>query len=120
MEDSTGSDIELGELRLLIPDDLDGSTADLRGWLMSGPPTAPWHVHPEAPSRGMGAETGIGLALESATAVVEVGSRVRLWLKRRDPRPARLAATAIVQFDGKPYRLTVRLDPVEAGDGRPA
>ena len=94
---------EIRAILLSVPGDLDGSGAELRGWLMSAGPEAPWRVLPQAPSEGQGVAGQIALVLPSAAAAVALYDRVRLWLSRRRPRPRPLQMTGIVEIEGRPY-----------------
>lgn len=109
---------EIREILLSVPGDVDGSGADLRGWLLSAGREAPWRVLPQAPADGQGVAEQIALVLPSAAAAVALYDRVRLWLSRRAPRPKPLRMTGIVEIEGRRYALTVSLEPLEAGNGR--
>jgi hypothetical protein len=112
--------VAVNTITVSLPDDTDGSGADLRGWLTSAGPDAPWRLLPQPPSEGQGPAETVGLVLDSAAASVALYDRFRLWLTRRRSRPARVRLTADVEIDGKAYTLTVTLDPRESENGRTA
>jgi hypothetical protein len=112
--------VGIREVYLSVPDDLDGSAADLRGFLLSAGPHMPWQLGPQAPSAGQGLAESIGLVLDSAAAGVALWDRCRLWLKQRRQHETRVMVTATIELDGQLYKMIVSLDPVEAGDERPA
>jgi hypothetical protein len=112
--------VTVNTVTLLLTDDNDGSGADLRGWLKSAGPDAPWQLTPQPPSEGQGPAETVGLVLGSSAATVALYDRFRLWLSRRRTRTTRVRLTAEVEFDGKGYILTVTLDPRESEDGRTA
>jgi hypothetical protein len=112
--------VEVNEVALSIPDDLDGSSAALRGWLMSAGPDVPWRVLPPAPSEGQGIAEQIALSLESSAALVAVYDRVRLWISRRGKHAKPVTAVTVVEIDGTKYELIVTLNPLENDHGRTA
>lgn len=109
------SEVQVGEVSLSIPDDIDGSGAALRGWLMSAGPEAPWRLLPAGSSDGQGPAETIGLVLDSAAATVALYDRVRLWLSRRKPREPKVSLTTVVKLGENAYKLTISLDPLEGG-----
>jgi hypothetical protein len=126
---SLGACVEIRGLTLSVDDDLDGTTAALRGWLESVEPGAPWRVCPPAPSEGQGIADSIELALESTGAFLEVYDHVRQWIGNRGKRAKPVTAQAVVEIDGreyeavveidgKEYELVVKLNPLERGNGR--
>jgi hypothetical protein len=44
--------VNIHDVYLSVPDDLDGSAADLRGFLLSAGPHVPWQLQAQAPSAG--------------------------------------------------------------------
>lgn len=112
--------MEVKEVTLSVLDDFDGSSAALRGWLMSAGPDAPWQVRPSAPSEGQGIAEQIELSLESSVALLVLYDRVRLWISRRGKQAKPVTAVTVVEIDGTMYELIVTLNPLENGNGRPA
>lgn len=113
--------MELRELTLAVPDDMDGSGAALRGWLRSAGPEAPWQVLPPQPSDGQGALEAIAVVLNSTVAALTLYDRVRLWIDRRGKRAKRVTATAVLEIDGIRRKVTVTMEPMEDdGNGRTA
>jgi len=113
--------VELREVTLAVPDDIDGGGAALRGWLRSAGPDVPWRVLPPEPSDGQGALETIAVMLDSAVAVITLYDRVRLWIEHRGQRAKRVMATAVVEIDGVRRKVTVTMEPPEDdGNGRTA
>jgi hypothetical protein len=112
--------VTVSTVTLSLPGDDDGSAADLRGWLKSTGPDAPWRLLPQPPSEGQGPAETVGLVLDSTAATVALYDRFRLWLSRRRSRTTRVRLTAEVELAGQAYTLTVTLDPRESEDGRTA
>ena len=118
MEFPQQSGVRIERVTVSVPDDLSGATLDLRGWLMSAGPDAPWCLAPPEPSGGQGPVETIGVILDSAAAAVALCDRLREWLRRRRSRDTGLKVVAFTELDGKKYKITVSLDPAEDSDDR--
>ena len=113
--------VELREVTLAVPDDIDGSGAALRGWLRSAGPEAPWRTLPPQTSDGQGAIETIAVVLDSTVAALTLYDRVRLWIDHRGQRAKRVTATVVVEIDGIQRKVTVTMEPMEDdGNGRTA
>jgi hypothetical protein len=113
--------MEVREVTLAVPDDIDGSGNALRGWLRSAGPEAKWRLLPPQPSDGQGPLETIAVLLDSSAAALTLYDRVRLWIDHRGKRAKRVTAVAVVEMDGVRRKVTVTIEPLEAdGNDRTA
>ena len=105
--------MEVKEVTLSVHNDFDGSGLALRGWLTSAGSDTGWEVLAPTPSEGQGIADQIALAVESATGLLELYDRVRLWISHRRENAKPVTAATVVEVDRKPYQLVVTLNPLE-------